>query len=162
MPNCMCMLFNLRPGVLSKTLSHMWGKLNLPMFLFNVGLLILMNMDSLIFLAKLCPFPSYYLDIIMAGGVACMVTALMNGRGVLQVLLYLSPKVLGLSPMYSSSQERSPHWNQYMTPLLLTMGSLSLGETSRFLIVLLPLKWVWMPYLPQIFLMVSQRPWCQV
>ena len=33
----------------------MWGKLNLPVFLFNVELLTLMNMDSLIFLAKLCP-----------------------------------------------------------------------------------------------------------
>ena len=31
----------------------MCSKLNLPMFLFNVGLLTLMNMDSLIFLAKL-------------------------------------------------------------------------------------------------------------
>ena len=51
---CAC-LFNLRPGVLSKTLSQMWSKLNLPMFLFNVGLLTLMNMDSLIFLAQLCP-----------------------------------------------------------------------------------------------------------
>ena len=29
-----------------------------------------------------------------------------------------------------------------MAPLLLTMGSLSLGQTSRFLMVLLPLKWV--------------------
>ena len=73
---CAC-LFNLRPGVLSKTLSHVWGKLNLPMFLFNVGLLILMYMDSLIFLAKLCPsllFGSYY-----DWWVACMVTVLMNG-----------------------------------------------------------------------------------
>ena len=50
---CAC-LFKLRPGVLSKTQSHMWGKLNLPMFLFNVGLLILIKIDSLIFLAKLC------------------------------------------------------------------------------------------------------------
>ena len=32
-------LFTVRPGVLSKTLSHMWGKLNLPIFLFKVGLL---------------------------------------------------------------------------------------------------------------------------
>ena len=31
MPNYMCMLFKLRLGVLSKTLSHMWGKLNIPM-----------------------------------------------------------------------------------------------------------------------------------
>ena len=35
---CTC-LFKVRPGVLSKTLSHMCGKLNLPIFLFNVGLL---------------------------------------------------------------------------------------------------------------------------
>ena len=33
----------------------MCGKLYLSMFLFNVGLFTLMNMDSLIFLAKLCP-----------------------------------------------------------------------------------------------------------
>ena len=44
--------------------------------------------------------------------------------------------------MHSLSQVRSPHWNQYMASLLLTMGSLSFGETSRFLMVLLPLKWV--------------------
>ena len=48
------------------------------MFLFNVWLLTLMNMDSLIFLAKLYP-PSYYLEVIMTGGVACMVSVLMNG-----------------------------------------------------------------------------------
>ena len=48
MPTVCACLFILRPGVLSKTLSHMWDKLNLPMFLFNVGLLTLMNMDSLI------------------------------------------------------------------------------------------------------------------
>ena len=39
---CMC-LFKLRPGVLSKTLSHMWGKLNLAIFLFNMGLLTLIK-----------------------------------------------------------------------------------------------------------------------
>ena len=33
----------------------MWGKLNLPMLLFKVGLLTLIEMDSFIFLAKLCP-----------------------------------------------------------------------------------------------------------
>ena len=64
----------------------MWGKLNLPMFLFNVGLLTLMNMDSLIFLAKHMSLIPYYLEVIMTGGVACMVTVLMNGWGVLQVL----------------------------------------------------------------------------
>ena len=48
-------LFNVRPRVLSKTLSHMWGKLNLPIFLFKVGLSTLINMDFLIFLANPCP-----------------------------------------------------------------------------------------------------------
>ena len=34
------------------TLSHRWGKLNLPMFPFNVGLLTLIKIDSLKFLAR--------------------------------------------------------------------------------------------------------------
>ena len=37
----------MRPGVLIKTLSHKWGKLNLPTLLFKAGLLTLINMDSL-------------------------------------------------------------------------------------------------------------------
>ena len=58
MPNSMQCLLQLRPGVLSKNLSHIWGKLNLPIFPFSVGLFTLINMDSLILLAKLCPsFP---------------------------------------------------------------------------------------------------------
>ena len=48
-------IFNLRPGVLIKTLSHIWGKLNLPTLLFRVGLLTLINMDSLIYLANGAP-----------------------------------------------------------------------------------------------------------
>ena len=50
---CTC-LFKVRPDVLNKTLSHMWGKLNLPIFLFHLGLLTLMKIDSLMFLAKPC------------------------------------------------------------------------------------------------------------
>ena len=37
----------LRSGVLIKTLSHIWGKLNLPTLLLRVGLLTLINMNSL-------------------------------------------------------------------------------------------------------------------
>ena len=48
-------LFYLRPGVLIKTLSHIWGKLNLPTLLFRVGLLTLIKMDYLIYLDKWCP-----------------------------------------------------------------------------------------------------------
>ena len=43
-------LFNLKPGVLIKTLSHIWGKLNLPTLLFRVGLLTLIKMDSLVYI----------------------------------------------------------------------------------------------------------------
>ena len=54
-PNACACLFKVRPCVLSKTLSHMTGKLNLPILLFNVGLLTLIKIDSLMFLAKPCP-----------------------------------------------------------------------------------------------------------
>ena len=37
-----------------EALSHIWGKLNLPTLLFRVGLLTLINMDSLIYLDKWC------------------------------------------------------------------------------------------------------------
>ena len=33
-------LFNLRPGVLIKILSHIWDRLNLPMLLLRVGLFV--------------------------------------------------------------------------------------------------------------------------
>ena len=55
MPTHWARLFQLRPGVLSKILSHMLSKLNLQIFLFKVGLFTLINIDSLIFLAKPCP-----------------------------------------------------------------------------------------------------------
>ena len=50
MPNSGACLFKVRPGII-KTLSYMWGKLNLPIFLINVGLLTLIK----IFQAKPCP-----------------------------------------------------------------------------------------------------------
>ena len=37
------------------TPSHMWGRLYLPPFLFRVGLLILMQMNSLMVLVETCP-----------------------------------------------------------------------------------------------------------
>ena len=45
-------LFSLRAGVLIKALSHIWGRLNLPILLLRVGLLTLIKMDSLIYLDK--------------------------------------------------------------------------------------------------------------
>ena len=136
----------------------MWGKLILPMLLFKVGLLILIKIDSFIFIAKLCPFLSIIWKLLWLVGWPVWLLCWWMGEGSFRCSLYLLPKVLEVSPIYSSSQPRSPHWYQYMAPLWLTIGSLSLGETRRFLMVLPPLKWVWMPYLPWIFLMLSQRP----
>ena len=162
---CAC-LFKLRPGVFSKTLSHMWGKLNLPMFLFNVGLLTLIKIDSLIFPAKLCPSLPIIWKLLRLVGWPVWLLCWWMSEGFFRCSLYLWPKVLEFSPMYSSSHERSLQWNQYMAPLWLTIGSLSLGQTSRFLVVLLPLSYVWqilivllpLNYVPQIFLILSQRP----
>ena len=103
---CAC-LFKLRSGVLSKTLSHMWGKLNLPMFQFSVGLLTLMNMDSLIFLAKLCPSLPIIWKLLWLVGWPVWLLCWWMAEGSFRCSLYLSPKVLEVSPMYSSSQERS-------------------------------------------------------
>ena len=125
-------LFKVRPGVLSKTLSHMWGKLNLPLFLFRVGLLTLINMNSLIFLAKQCPSLPIIWKFFWVVGWPALLLWWCIGEVSFSCSLNLLPKVLEVSPMYSSLQVRSPHWNQYMAPLLLEMGFLSLGETSRF------------------------------
>ena len=80
------------------------------------------------------------------------------GEDSLRCSLYHSPRVLEVSPMYSSSHMSSPHWYQQIGPLFLSKGSLSLGLTSMFLMVLLPLKWVWILYLLQMFLMLSPSP----
>ena len=37
-PTTWACLFKVRPGVLSKTLSHIWGMFNLPIFVFKVFL----------------------------------------------------------------------------------------------------------------------------
>ena len=76
-----------RPCVLSKTLFHICGKLNLPIFLFNVGLFTLINIDSSIFLAKPCPspLPPYYLEVILSGGMACVISVMMYRGGLLKV-----------------------------------------------------------------------------
>ena len=56
--------------------------------------------------------PSYYLEVNLSGGVACVITVVMHGEGSFRCSLYLSPKVLEVSPMYSSSHLRPLHLNQ--------------------------------------------------
>ena len=130
---CTC-LFNLRPGIFTRTLSQMWGKLNLQILLFKVGLLTLIKTDSLMFLAKLYPSLPIIWKLLWLVRWPVSLLCWCIGEGCFRCSLYLSPKALEVSPIYSS-QDRSPHWYQYITLLWLSKGSLSLRETRRLLIV---------------------------
>ena len=57
------------------------------------------------------------------------------GEGAFRCSLNLSPKVLADSPIYSSLLSTLLHLNLYMTPLLLRIGSLSLGVIRKLLMV---------------------------
>ena len=96
------------------TLSHICGKLNLPIFLFNVGMFTLIKIDSLIFLAKPCPFPAYYLEVMLIGRMACVIAVMMYRGGFFKVLFesffkgprgfqyvfIITGKVTALEPVY--------------------------------------------------------------
>ena len=99
-------------GIVNSILSHICGRLYFPMFLFRVGLLTLINMASCMVLAKL--FSSLpmilklFIDVIWPLVFWCVNI----GEGFFKCSLYLSPKVLPLSPIYSLSQSISPQ--QYL------------------------------------------------
>ena len=84
-------------------------KIILTYILLCVGLLTLMYIDSWIVLA----WPWSYLLIMLklSWVVLCLVWMLCTwmGEGSFRCSLYLSPKVLDVSPMYSSSHASSPH-----------------------------------------------------
>ena len=54
--------------VLTRTPSHICGRLYLPMFLLRMGLFTLMYMDSFIVVAKLCPSLPTMLKLFNVGG----------------------------------------------------------------------------------------------
>ena len=138
--------------------SHRCGRLYFPMFLLNVGLLTMMYMAS--FIAPAMLWSS--LPIILKFSIDVMWPVLFwcscIGDGAFRCSLYLSSKVLDDSPMYSSLQSILSHLNQYMTLLFFLMLSLSLGDTSKFLIVFPPLKYTSIPYFLQMFLKLSPIP----
>ena len=84
-------------------------------------------MDSFIFPAKLCPSLPIIWKLLWLLGWPVWLLWWWIAEGAFRCSLYLSPKVLEVSPMYSSSQPRSPHLYQQMAPLWLTIGFLSLG-----------------------------------
>ena len=133
-------------------------KVYLPMLLIKVGLFNLMCMDSLIVLAKQSPFPPIMLQ--LSKLVRWPVVLWWPWCWCLEVFLvsFNTCSVLEDSPIYSSSQSNLLHLHLYVIPFSYCPGSLSLGDTSMFLIVLLPLKHVWMSFLLQIFFTLLHRP----
>ena len=101
---------SLSAGVLKRTLSHIWLRLYLPMFWFNVGLFTLIKIDSLMVLAF--PWSSLPMMLKLASVVLCPVFCMCAwmGEGCFRCSLHLSPRVLAVSPMYSSLQAMWLHW----------------------------------------------------
>ena len=139
--------------------SQRCGRLYFSMFLFNVRLFTLVYMASFTALAILWSS----LPIILKFSTDVMWPVLFwcscIGDGAFRCSLYLSSKVLGYSPIYSSSQSILSHLNQYITLLFFLMLSLSLGDTSKFLMFFPPLKYTCIPYFLQMFLKLSLIPW---
>ena len=123
------------------------------MFLLRDGSFTLIKMASLMFLAML--LSSLPTIVILSRETSWPVVFWwsMMGDGALMCSLYLSPNVLPHSPMYSSPQSTLPQLYLYITPLFLSMVSLSLGCTRRSLMVLPPLKYTSTPYLLQMLLL---------
>ena len=113
------------------TWSQTCGSWNFPTFLLKDGSLTLMYMASLMFLVSPCASLSTMVKHSgLSRGPVVDVCKCM-GEGALRCSLYLSPSVLPDSPMYCPVQLMLGHLYLYMTPLLVSLGSLSLGAISN-------------------------------
>ena len=103
--------FSLSSLLLLRTSSHIWGRWYLPMFLFRDGPLTLMHVDSLISLERFCS--SLPTTLKLSSVVVWPEVLLWSwmGEGALRCSLNLSPNVLDVSPMYSSSHSNLSHLN---------------------------------------------------
>ena len=128
------------------------------MFWFKVGLFTLMKIDSLMVLA--CPWSSLPMMLKLLSVMLCPVCCMCAwmGEGCLRHSFLLSPRVIVVSPMHSSLQAIWLHWKLYMMPLFFSFGSWSLGFMRTCLMVVLPLKCTFIPYLPQMCLKLSTNP----
>ena len=142
--------------VLTRTPSHIWESLYLPIFQFRIGLLILMYMDSLIALVKPCLSLPNMLKLFIVVRKPVVVWWSCIGEGAFKCYFYLSPNVLARfsNVFLITINPFTP------TPIyyLHYMGSLSFGNTGMFFIVLLPLKYVLMPYPLNMPFVLSDRP----
>ena len=129
----------------------MCGRWYLPMFLFRDGSLTLMNRASLIALVRFWSSLPIMVRLLRSTLWPEMLQWSWMGEGDFWCSLNLSAKFLADSPIYSSSHPSSLHLNLYMAPLLLVIGSLSLGAMSRSFMVWPPLKCTCTPYFDQCF-----------
>ena len=85
------------------------------------------------------PLPPYYLKVILTSRMVCIVAMMMYRGEVLEVLFEsFSKGPRGFPYVFIITSKVTTLEPMYMAPILLTFGSLSLGESSRFLMVLLP------------------------
>ena len=103
--------FNLSSVLFIRTSSHIWGRWYLPIFLFRGGLLTLMKIDSLISLERFCSSLPTLLK--FSSEVVWPVMLLWSwiGKGAFRCSVNLSPNVLAVSPIYSSSHYNLSHLN---------------------------------------------------
>ena len=143
--------FSCNLDVLYNTSSHMCGWWYLPIFLLRDGSLTLMNRASLIALVRFWSFLPIMLKFLMSALWPEILQWSWMGEGDFWCSFNLSAKVLADSPIYSYTHPSSLHVNLYMTPLLMVIGSLSLGAMRRSFMVLPPLKCTCTPYFDKCF-----------
>ena len=107
-----------------------------------------------------CPQSSLPMMLKLLFSMECPVVCewLCMGEGCLRCSFLLSPSDCDVSPMFSSSQSKCWHWSLYITPLLLSLGSWSLGFMRTCLIVVFPLKCTYMPYLSHVCFILLAIP----
>ena len=101
--------FNFSSVLLTRTLSHMWGRWYLPIFLFRDGLLTLIYIDFLINLERFCSSLPTILKLLSVVESSVMLLWSYIGERAFRCSLNLSPNVLAVSPMYSSSHSNLSH-----------------------------------------------------
>ena len=111
-------------------------------------------------MALACPQYSLPIMLKLLSIILCLVWCMCawKGEGCFRCSLHLSPRFLDVSLIYSSLQTMLLHWKLYITPLLLSLGSWSLGFMRSCFMVVWPLKCTWIPYLQQTCLKLSAIP----
>ena len=151
--------FNLSSEMLSRTSSQICGRWYLPIFLFRDGLLTLMYKASLMSLmTRWSSLPNMEKLSIVTEWPEVLIWSCIR-EGALRCSLNLSSKFFADSPIYSWSQSTLSHLYLYMIPLLLRIGSLSLGAIRRSLMVWPPFRCTSIPYFLQVLLKLSCPVW---